>query len=483
MTRREFFAASAALAASPSLAVSPVGPVRLRLGVISDIHITDWASTEPFKAVLREFDRLGADGVIVCGDLADYGVIPQLEHVAKAWFEVFPDGRGSDGRPVANLMHYGDHDTRGATYRRCKPCVKMFPDEDEMKKVIIRWNDRKALWERCFREPWAPIVHKRVKGYDFVLSHFTQGEEGNERGDNTPGLAEFMAGLNLDPNRPFFHSQHRVYRNTACGPHVWGQEDGSTGALFAAKYPNAIAFCGHSHQCAVNDQCVWQGAFTAIEVPSLRYCVTLGGRENGFSGFDRKTKKLLRTMPAMKVGEGYDLTRQGYFVTVHDNCMVVRRREFKHGVSLGPDWVIPFPAPGDRPFAFERRARTVPAPQFPKDAVVDVKEVRAKDRQGVERDMYELTFPPAASTASTPRANEYEVRVEQQACDVVKTVATRRFYPADYIYGGEREPVCCRMLKEDVPAGLPSRFVVTPMNSYYVHGSPIVTAYADRGNA
>ena len=483
MERRTFLEgsfAAAALAAVPVVAVEPKGPVRLKLGVLSDIHITDWAATEPFKAVLREFDSWGADGVMVCGDLADYGVVPQLECVAKAWFEVFPDGKGRDGRPVANLMHYGDHDTRGSTYRRCKPCVKMFPDEEEMKKVIIRLNDRKAIWEKCFREPWAPIVHKRVKGYDFVLSHFTQGEKGNERGDNTPGLEKFMAGLKLDPRRPFFHSQHRVYRNTACGPYVWGQEDGSSGALFAAKYPNVIAFCGHAHQCAVNDQCVWQGAFTAIEVPSLRYCVTLGGRENGFSLFDRETRHIVRTMPEMGVGEGYDFTRQGYFVTVYDNCMVVRRREFKYGVSLGPDWVIPFPAPGDRPYAFEARRKVVPAPQFPAGAAVTVKEIRAKDRLGEERDMYELTFQPAASTASTPRANEYEVRVEQQTCDVVKTVATRRFYPMDYIYGAEKKQVVCRMLKSDVPADLPSRFIVNPMNSYYTRGRPIMTDFEVR---
>ena len=200
-----------------------------------------------------------------------------------------------------------------------------------------------------------------MQAYDFVLSHFTQGEPGNERGDNTPGLEKFMEGLKLDLGRPFFHSQHRVYRNTACGPHVWGQEDGTTGALFAAKYPNVIAFCGHAHQCAVNDQCVWQGAFTAIEVPSLRYCVTLGGRENGFSLFDRAVTRPVRTMPEMGVGEGYDFTRQGYFVTVYDNCMVVRRREFKYGVSLGPDWTIPFPSPGERPIMtnFEIRRKEV----------------------------------------------------------------------------------------------------------------------------
>ena len=128
-TRRGFIGCAGAAFASiagtglcaAKAAVAPRGPARLRLGVLSDIHITDWEATGPFRAVLREFDSWGADGVMVCGDIADYGVIPQLECVAKAWFEVFPDGKGHDGRPVANLMHYGDHDTTGSTYRRCKP--------------------------------------------------------------------------------------------------------------------------------------------------------------------------------------------------------------------------------------------------------------------------------------------------------------------------------------------------------------------------
>ena len=70
--------------------------------------------------------------------------------------------------------------------------------------------------------------------------------------------------------------------------------------------------------------------------------------------------------------------------------------------------------------------------------------------------------------------------MEQQACDVVKTVATRRFYPNDYIYGAEKNPVRCRMLKDDVPAGVLSRFVVNPMNSYYVKGNPIMTEFETR---
>ena len=72
------------------------------------------------------------------------------------------------------------------------------------------------------------------------------------------------------------------------------------------------------------------------------------------------------------------------------------------------------------------------------------------------------------------------MRVEQQACDVVKTVATRRFYPMDYIYGAEKKTVVCRMLKSDVPPDVLSRFIVNPMNSYYVRGNPIMTGFKIR---
>ena len=100
-------------------AVAPRGPERMRLGVLSDIHVDvkDGGAMRKFDKALRAFDAWKADGVLACGDLADWGLDIQLEWVAKKWFEVFPDGKRSDGRPIANLMHYGDHDTSGYLYR------------------------------------------------------------------------------------------------------------------------------------------------------------------------------------------------------------------------------------------------------------------------------------------------------------------------------------------------------------------------------
>ena len=90
--------AVAAVLSMAAVAVASFSPVdhassgtrRLRLGVLSDLHIVDAESTKPFEAVLRIFDKAKVDGVIVCGDLTDYGTETQLELVADTWFRVFP---------------------------------------------------------------------------------------------------------------------------------------------------------------------------------------------------------------------------------------------------------------------------------------------------------------------------------------------------------------------------------------------------------
>ena len=55
------------------------------------------------------------------------------------------------------------------------------------------------------------------------------------------------------------------------------------------KYPNAIALCGHAHRNATDEYNLWQGAFTAILVPSSNYNITRPGYENGYQRPDKKT--------------------------------------------------------------------------------------------------------------------------------------------------------------------------------------------------
>lgn len=123
MNRREFLQRSTALAGAaylgtPALAerLATMGEPNLVIGIVSDIHLrgTDTAGT--FIHTLEYFRDLKVDGVIIAGDMADQGLIPQLEVVANAWFQVFPDNKGLNGKETVQLFIYGNHDKEAYTW-------------------------------------------------------------------------------------------------------------------------------------------------------------------------------------------------------------------------------------------------------------------------------------------------------------------------------------------------------------------------------
>ena len=326
---------------SPAATIADVKTApRLRIGILSDIHLKDTVAVQKLERALRVFRKGRVDGVLICGDLADSGIVSQLEELAGTWEKVFPGSKGIDGGYVERLFHYGDHDNRGYLRKNDSATKELYSLSDAEYGENLIFKHPKDVWERVFGEPWTPIMHKRVKGYDFILAHF------NPAGRNTtPGLKPFLEGLKLDASRPFFYSQHRVLRNTVCGSGVWGQDDGSVGCILSA-YPNCCAFCGHSHQTAVREDAIWQGAFTAIQVPSLRYVTHEDGHQNKPNG---------------------GLAEQGMLLLVYDDSMVVQRIDFANRRPLAEAWRIPL-AGAERPFAHATRRRTAAVPQFEKDA-------------------------------------------------------------------------------------------------------------------
>ena len=483
LDRRSFLVSAAAGLAVGSAkgdvrkALSDPGPLRMKLGVVSDIHVDvkGGYAHQGWEKALRAFDEWKADGVLLCGDMADFGLDIQLQWVADSWFKVFRGGRRSDGQPVANLLHYGDHDTSGTDYNWCPECVKLFPEEAERVRHIIARNDRKAIWEKCFHEEWAPIVRKTVKGYDFILSHFTRGEPGNPRGNNVPGLEGFLARAKLDPNRPFFYSQHRIPRNTAGGPYVWGQDDGQTTRLFTEKYPNCFCFCGHDHLCSSEEQAIWQGGFTAVQVPSLLYCSSLAGRENSYGENDRPYRKPYFAMDSYPAG----LSRHGYFVSIHERAVVIRRWSFFDNGPVGPDWTVPLPFSSGRPYAPAYRAEHEPAPEFPSDAQISFELVDGKDRGKEEHEFLEVRFPLAVATDTTPRANDYEVQLELRRDDVVRIIDQRRVFSSNYgrSLAKDTAPVVCRFPTDAIPREQQVRFVARPLTSFGRAGRAIASPF------
>lgn len=459
-----------------------LGEERLRIGLLSDIHVTVEEHRAYFEKALRAFDAWKCDGVLVCGDLADYGLEQQLKYVADTWWKVFPDGKGSDGRPVANLLHYGDHDST-TNYSRRVEYPKVLGDADESASLLFNGENHRKFWEKYFHEPFSYLQVKDVKGYTFVLNHFRRGVPDNPYGNQAPGVAGLLAKLKLDPARPFFYSQHRPPRGTHYAPDSWGQDAGETTRIFA-RYPNAVVLTGHIHHNAADERSVWQGAFNSVQVPSLGYNTTRPGRENSYSLTDNPLRPPFPTLPIIKSHGGSN--RQGLFMTVYDRAIVFRRWNFANDTCLGPDWTLPldsFVLPADeKPFAPSVRARTCPVPAFAADAKVSVRFTEGKDRGGVAHRFFQVEFLPAEKTDRTPRADEYSVVLEIRRGDLVRTFLEKRVFFPDCLTGQESRdrPVVCPFTEAEVPDSWATRFVVRPHNAFGVAGEPIATPWEGR---
>ena len=461
MTRKEFLGASAAFAAMGPMFAKPVGKPLMRLGMISDTHLIlndnglGLQNSLCFEPALRYFDERKADGVLVAGDLTDFGSAVELRRFAAIWNRVFPGNRRSDGSLIKLLHIFGDHDMGGYMHKFS------WAPKAELTEGIIPEMDVVALWDECFHEKWAPIQVKECCGYKFILAHHPRHTKESDHGDSIPGLAEFMARQDLDPKKPFFFVQHRIFKDTVLAPGC-GWESGKTTEMLK-KYPNALAVCGHGHCNAADDLCLWQGEFTAMQIPSLNFCCTRPGRENGYNNLDKDA-----IMPKGEIRRSW----QGMFGTMYADKFVVERRDFLNGMSLGPDWVVPLPSP-DGSFRSEVRTKRSIPPLFAKGAKITISERTVTNRAKKATDAVVVSFPVAHATARTPRAYDYAVTAWKGG-----TVVKEKFvFSKGQFWADEKDTqsVECAFAKADLPADWRTtvNFTAAPRDSFGKRGRAI----------
>jgi len=412
LSRRAFIANAAAAASARAFAGRAGGAPNVTFGVLSDVHFERPGDEDTFLKALAYFRDGGADGVLVAGDIANTGRIEQLKRAADCFFRVFPGGKAPDGRVVEQLFVYGNHDVMNWGWRKGK-------DEKYLREHSICSDPAKA-WEQCFHEPYSPIWAKTVKGYTFIGAHW-----GNEK-DLDAFLQKNADRLNLRGGRPFFYTQHPHPGNTVQGPWAWGN-DGGVATRALEKFPNAVAFSGHSHYSITDERSIWQGKFTSIGTSSLRYIFSQYWRDNG-----EDHNGIVKQMRMLPESTG----RQGMLVRVYDDRMAIERREFVYGESLGEDWVVPLD--GSRPFAFEPRSEKKIAPAFASGANVGVKRAKGRNRRGKEADQITVSFP-AALPSATSRVHDYEVTALAYHEDVDYPVATKRVLSESYFLSPKRE--------------------------------------------
>ena len=451
------------------------GDARLRVGVLSDIHVNSCdgavegcAGVEMLEKALRYFSGRGVDAVLIAGDLADGGIGNELLAVGNVWRKVFPGNRRADGGKVEKVFVYGNHDIDGWNFMDNARKI-MDTDMKRAEQAIGKGDNRAKFWREAFDEDYAPMYVKDIRGYKFVGVQF--GEF-----DRKGAVAAFLEAhrLKLAGEKPFFYTQHYHPKGTCSAPWTWGQDSGnSTSALKA--FPNAVSFTGHSHTPLTDDRTLWRGEFTSVGTASLKYLIPFGGRENSriFGVADPQTQQ----MPFLGCGDGH----HGQVMTVYADRIVLERRDFENDLPAGPGWVVPLPAASA---SFAERGKSAAVPQFADGAKVSVAQIDGKNRRGEPVRQVAVTFPNVRGLDGGARAFDYEVRVEATEVDRSKTWMTKRVYSPHYYWASEKdaETVTCLFSVAELPApngtldpscGTVYRFAVSPANSFGGQGKTI----------
>ena len=481
LTSRRFFGgATAFLAAAPACSYAAavgVGKPALKVGILSDIHISPAEymkryllgdpsyhrprETDLFEKALEYFDMRGADAVVLAGDLADWGLVGQMKAVTDCWWRIFPDGRSRrDGRHVELLAVLGNHDTafRAWTVHKNYAIPAMgnakVPPED-----LFR-NDIPRHWQELFHEPYAPIWKNTVKGFTFIGAHWRE----------EPGIPAFMEkhGPALRGMKPFFVIQHPHPKGTCFSNNPYGDHDFGGTKLALSPYPNAVAISGHSHFSLTNERSVWQEEFTSIGAASLDSLTLDRGRENGPRVLGNRRYGLQPIVHGRIVG-GTDVTyaAHGLFMSVYDGFLEVERREFVHGRSAGANWVIPMPAGRESPFSYAaREAAAVQPGPFPDDAKIIVTRLGKKIR---------LEFPPARNVDGCSRALDYEVEATVEEADVKRILFRRYVYSEDAFFAPEEvhRPISVLFRETLFPKNVDIRFSVRAHDVFGGFNAPL----------
>lgn len=472
MTRREFlgdgFAAFAALCGGRLFAAPPGwkhgGTPNLVFGVISDTHLRTTAtgtysngywSDRWVVAALRHFRDQNVDAVMHCGDMAHLGQVAEMEFHRAAWDKVFPGDRAPDGRKVERLFVTGNHDLDASDYGIGELVKKLYPDEEERKKHLLR-TDIAAHWERIWGEPYSDVWHRQVKGYHFFGRHYVTGK-GPETEARSFELVKKTFGAEGSGGKPFFmfsHIRPRANMNKAM-----------------RAYPDAVSFFGHWHASAAD----WNRIFMWSTGPAL-HCPACCPQANN----SLNAKPYAWSKVAVEGADAGGKSRQGYVVKVYDDMLVVERREFTKGGSLGPDWVMPLNrgtgngegGTGKHPFAKSELKKVIGEPQFEKNVKLKVESVKLKSGEDAAR----VSIPTADGNPDS-RTFAYEVAVTGEN----GAPALRKFvYAVGVNLGVGHAPgngtTTLEIPEGELPPGKTLAISVRPFSSLGTSGRPAVAS-------
>ena len=460
VTRRDFFGGiactgAAAFAKNASAAALAKKERLLRFGVLSDVHISFYATQHSYQSIqmekaLRWFDAQGVEAVVFPGDMIHSGTVSEIELFADVWNRVFPGNKAADGRKVEMVLVTGNHEIA-----MWKGRIKDLGEKE--------WKEKEGLaprigevWERLFGEKYEKVFMKKIKGVTFVGAQYLTCN---------PPIEDFLKkhADELSAARPFFFVQHAHPAGTCYG-RTRVACDGGRATRALAPFPWAVALTGHSHTPLTDDRSVWQGAFTSIGCGSLRN-VSLQApgscKISSGAGFENYTTPSTApngadAMKAMGIANRFNC-RQEQFLRVYSDRVLISRREAISGESYGPDLVMPLPAAERRPFDFKMREAKAMAPEFPAGAALTVKRVKGHVRgtpgaKNRKVPVWEITIPRADAVRNA-RAAAYtlDITTADGSALALGVIDEGFRFPAESARG--KACAVCRVACERIPKG------------------------------
>lgn len=445
LSRRTFLLSAAGLSVC-RVGFAEGGRPLLRIGVLSDSHVTaDPSTAEPLRRIFADFSEKCVDVVMHAGDICHVGDLDELALVADAWRGAFKKGLNADGQKVTPFFAFGNHDYHNASFQSGKG------DGPDPGKAIVANKD--AAWRLLTGEKFpGEVFSAEVNGFTFVGAHW--GHEGD--------VADFFASHPVaDESKPMFYVQHPHPKGTCFGAWATGVP-GANAELM--RHRNLFAVSGHSHISCADDNGLWQGGFVSMGAGSA--CSPGPGRradyENGNPHPRQWPKGVFKHMPGVSGGKAW----QASVVTVYADRLTIDRRDYLNGESLGEPWEMAFPFVHDakKPYLVAQAAR---APEFAAGAKVAIERKRGKRRpDGVEEDQVWVKTTAARGDGAHARVISY--RFAAIDAETGRLLVEKRVLQ-DWIACSEdraaRRPAWCAFALSELPKGRALKFSVEPFNA------------------
>jgi len=367
------------------------GEYDLRFGVIADIHVganSSYPLYQRFEKALDWYNSEDVEALAIVGDITNDATQAQWDTFENSW------EKHKGNMQLIAVM--GNHDARGDANAAADRFEATTKQKTNAHYVISGYH---------------LIVLSAGKG-NFTDTNAAGGAIATGRtdtagavgsGNNVPKSVLDWLRIRIDiaksdaPGKPIFVFLHNPVRNTYVqSDRKYTSSFGNNPLIgFFKDDPEVVIFGGDVHQPNNDPRAIWQGGFTAVNVPSLYYMVMgasgyLGNSEDGVKN------NIKPKIAGIRAGQGLIVSVKDSKVTIEnfDFDFCEGPRPLSNVVKIPQTWEFDVSLPMDFPYTNAKREGQKIAPVFDenKSANASLNLIKIKE---IKNTTIKVEFPQA----------------------------------------------------------------------------------------